>query len=83
MADYDTSSFNTAAYHAYDAVWTLAYAINRYWNSNCINLYDVTTLGVVIAVTYPLFVLHICNTDPWSIAMRTSEALHTETMEGK
>ena len=30
MADYRASGFSNAAYHAYDAVWTLAYGIDRY-----------------------------------------------------
>ena len=32
MADYRSSGFNSAAYLAYDAVWTLAYGIHRYYN---------------------------------------------------
>ena len=50
--------FNTAAYHAYDSVWTLAYGINRYWNSNCI--YNVAALVMYLRLldlyTYPCFV---------------------------
>ena len=30
MLEYQSSGFSTVAYHAYDAVWTLARAINRY-----------------------------------------------------
>ena len=28
--DYSSSGFSTVAYHAYDAVWTLAFGIDRY-----------------------------------------------------
>ena len=30
MAEYQPRDFSTVAYHAYDAVWTLAFGINRY-----------------------------------------------------
>ena len=30
MAEYQPRDFSTVAYHAYDAVWTLAFRINRY-----------------------------------------------------
>ena len=33
MADYRSSGFSTTAYHAYDAVWTLAFGIERYMQS--------------------------------------------------
>ena len=32
MVDYRLSGFSSAAYHAYDAVWTLALGIDRYNN---------------------------------------------------
>ena len=38
MLEYQPSGFSTVAYHAYDAVWTLARAINRY--SLCDVYYD-------------------------------------------
>ena len=35
MAEYQPRDFSTIAYHAYDAVWTLALGVNRYVTINC------------------------------------------------
>ena len=35
MTDYRATGFSNAAYHAYDAVWTLAFGIDRYRDIPC------------------------------------------------
>ena len=35
MTDYQATGFSNAAYHAYDAVWTLAFGIDRYRDIPC------------------------------------------------